>query len=169
MAQLIIAVGKLPLMHGFLGFSGDGGGSGAPRGCHGRVFPCFPTWSLEARVLSSNPDTGPPWLCEVTPSSSPQPRFSHPGNGDMSCLLHQELNAVMWTWGPAPRVHACVCASVMSDSFQLHGPCPTRLLCPWNFSRQEYWSRLPFPSSGDLPAPGHCMCIPYPQASPGKV
>ena len=22
------------------------------------------------------------------------------------------------------------------------------------FSRQEYWSRLPFPSSGDLPDPG---------------
>ena len=22
------------------------------------------------------------------------------------------------------------------------------------FSRQEYWSRLPFPSSGDLPNPG---------------
>ena len=25
---------------------------------------------------------------------------------------------------------------------------PTRLLCPWNFSSQEYWSRLPFPAQG---------------------
>ena len=24
----------------------------------------------------------------------------------------------------------------------------------WEFSRQEYWSRLPFPSPGDLPNPG---------------
>ena len=24
----------------------------------------------------------------------------------------------------------------------------------WEFSRQEYWSRLPFPSSGDLLNPG---------------
>ena len=32
-------------------------------------------------------------------------------------------------------------------------PMNTRLLCPWN-SRQEYWSRLPFPSPGDLPDPG---------------
>ena len=111
MAQLIIAIGKLPLMHGFLGFSGDSGGSGTPRGCHGQVFPLFPTWSLEARVLSSNPDTGPPRPCEVTPSSFPQPHFSHPGNGDMSCLLHQELNTVMWMWGLAPRVH-CVCVCV---------------------------------------------------------
>ena len=28
------------------------------------------------------------------------------------------------------------------------------LLCPWDFSRQEYWSRLPFPSPRDLPDPG---------------
>ena len=32
-------------------------------------------------------------------------------------------------------MHAC---SVMSDLLQLHGPQPTRLLCPWIFSRQEY-------------------------------
>ena len=25
---------------------------------------------------------------------------------------------------------------------------------PMEFSRQEYWSRLPFPSPGDLPNPG---------------
>ena len=25
---------------------------------------------------------------------------------------------------------------------------------PMGFSRQEYWSRLPFPSPGDLPDPG---------------
>ena len=31
---------------------------------------------------------------------------------------------------------------------------PTRLLPPWDFSRQEYWSGLPFPSPGDLPDPG---------------
>ena len=30
---------------------------------------------------------------------------------------------------------------------------PTRLPCPWRFSRQEYWSGLPCPP-GDLPNPG---------------
>ena len=40
----------------------------------------------------------------------------------------------------------------MSDSLQLHGLQPVRLLC--EFSRQEYWSELPFPSPGDLPAQG---------------
>ena len=31
---------------------------------------------------------------------------------------------------------------------------PARLLCPWGFSRQEYWSRLPCPPAGNLPNPG---------------
>ena len=29
-----------------------------------------------------------------------------------------------------------------------------RLLCPWGFSRQEYWNGLPFPSPRDLLDPG---------------
>ena len=39
------------------------------------------------------------------------------------------------------------------DSLQLHGLWPTRLLCPWGFSRQEYRSGLPCPPPGDLPNP----------------
>ena len=31
---------------------------------------------------------------------------------------------------------------------------PARLLCPWGFSRQEYWRGLRCPSPGDLPNPG---------------
>ena len=39
-----------------------------------------------------------------------------------------------------------------------HGLLPPRLLHPWGFSRQEYWSGLPFPSPGDLSNPWieHC-------------
>ena len=29
--------------------------------------------------------------------------------------------------------------------------CSPMLLCPWGFSRQEYWSGLPCPPPGDLP------------------
>ena len=29
-----------------------------------------------------------------------------------------------------------------------------RLLCPWGFSKQKYWSGLPCPPPGDLPNPG---------------
>jgi len=49
---------------------------------------------------------------------------------------------------------AVLSCSVMSNSLQLYGLLPTRLLCPWGFSRQEYWSGLPCPPPGDLPSPG---------------
>ena len=40
--------------------------------------------------------------------------------------------------------------SVVSDSLWPHGLQPTRLLCPWGFSTQEYWSGLlPGASMGD--------------------
>ena len=51
----------------------------------------------------------------------------------------------------------CVSAlshSVMSD-FVTCGLLPARLLCPWGFSRQEYWSGLhACPPPGDSPKPG---------------
>ena len=40
--------------------------------------------------------------------------------------------------------------SVMFDSLQPFGLQPARFHCPWGFPRQEYWSGLPFPPSGDL-------------------
>ena len=51
-------------------------------------------------------------------------------------------------------MRACDCRIVVSDSVRPHGLQPARLLCPWGFSRQEYWSRLPCPPTGDLPDPG---------------
>ena len=44
--------------------------------------------------------------------------------------------------------------SVVPDSLGFHGLYPARLLCPWGFSRQEYWSGLLCPPPGDLPNPG---------------
>ena len=50
--------------------------------------------------------------------------------------------------------HRWFSLSVVSDSLWLHGLERARLLCPWGFSRQEYWSGLPCPLPGDLPNPG---------------
>ena len=65
----------------------------------------------------------------------------------------------------------CVCSvlylSVVSNSLWQHGLQSPRLLWPWGFTRQEYWSGLPFPSLRDLPNPGtelhlpHCRWILY--------
>ena len=44
--------------------------------------------------------------------------------------------------------------SVVSNSLQPPLTVATGLLCSWDFSRQEYWNGLPFPSPGGLPNPG---------------
>ena len=72
----------------------------------------------------------------------------------------------------------CVCAvlshQVMSDSLQPRGLQPARLLCPWGFSRQEYWSGLPCLPPGDLPNSGIKLSSPalqenlLPTEPPGK-
>ena len=49
---------------------------------------------------------------------------------------------------------AVLSCSVMSNSLRPHGLGPTKLLCPWGFSRQQYWSGLPCPLPGDLPSSG---------------
>ena len=55
---------------------------------------------------------------------------------------------------------------------------PTRLLCLWGFSRQEYWSGLPCPPPGDLPNPGFeprsptlqvDSLLPEPQGKPKNI
>ena len=55
---------------------------------------------------------------------------------------------------PVFSICAVLSRSVLSDSLRPHGLQPTRLLCPWEFSREEYWSVLPCPPPGNLPNPG---------------
>ena len=43
---------------------------------------------------------------------------------------------------------------LVAQSLRPHRLQPTRLLCPWGFSSQEYWSGLPCPPPGDLTDPG---------------
>ena len=42
----------------------------------------------------------------------------------------------------------------MSNSLGPHGLWPCQAPLSVGFSKQEYWSGLPFPSPGDLPDPG---------------
>ena len=51
---------------------------------------------------------------------------------------------------------ACICAcvlscSVVSDSFGIPWTVANQAPLSMEFSRQEYWGRLPFPTPGDLP------------------
>ena len=49
--------------------------------------------------------------------------------------------------------------SVMSDSFRTPWAVACQALLFMEFSRQEYWSSLPFPASGDLPTQGLNTCL----------
>ena len=46
------------------------------------------------------------------------------------------------------------CVLVVSDSFATPWTIACQAPLTVGFSRQEYWSGLPFPSPGDLPGPG---------------
>ena len=50
--------------------------------------------------------------------------------------------------GMGPCALGCVCACSVTRS------CLTRAPLSMEISRQDYWSRLPFPTPGDLPNPG---------------
>ena len=76
-------------------------------------------------------------------------------------LLYSKMNQLY--------VYTCavLSCSMVFDSLWPHGLKPTRCLCPWGFSRQEYWSGLPCPPPEDLPTQGsnpgllHCRQILY--------
>ena len=55
-------------------------------------------------------------------------------------------------------MHVCILTSVMSDSVILWTVARQARLS-MGFSRQEYWSGLPFPSPGDFPNPGMELCL----------
>ena len=57
-----------------------------------------------------------------------------------------------------PSPHHVMCSAVLSPSVVSNSMTTRTLACPASLSmgcaRQEYWSRLPFSSPGDLPNPG---------------
>ena len=55
-----------------------------------------------------------------------------------------------------PAYMCCVHANSLQSCLTLCNPmdCSLQASLSMGFSRQEYWSELPFPSTGDLPDPG---------------
>ena len=113
-----------------MGFSRQECWSGLP-------FPSPKYWSAAAAAAKSLQSC--PTLCDPTdgsPPGSPVPGILQ--TRTLECLLFPSPmhESEKWKWSH----------SVMSDSSRPHGLQPTRLLRPWDFSRQEYWSGVPSPS-----------------------
>ena len=85
-----------------------------------------------------------------------------PHQGSSPCPLHWQVDSQPPDHEGSPNIitatiitKVCVLSqSVMSDSLQPHRLQSTRILCPWGYSRQEYWSGLPCPPPGDISNPG---------------
>ena len=102
------------------------------------------------------------WVQSTVPSSLGPGRPSH--------TLHPKAlppaSARQWAapWGPAAsllqgRPHSpgrgkCSVWCCLADSFATPWTAVCQAPPSTGFSRQEYWSGLPFPSPGDLPHPG---------------
>ena len=63
------------------------------------------------------------------------------------------LEVVFSDWWSKPMSCVYVC-SVMSNSFATPWTVDHQASLSMGFPRQEYWSRVPFPTPGDLPGPG---------------
>ena len=82
-------------------------------------------------------------------------------------ILHQQVKELNYTLQVTILCCDVLSPSVISDSLQPCGLQPAWLLCPWGFSRQEYWSGQPIPSPGVSPTQElnqgllHCRWILY--------
>ena len=76
----------------------------------------------------------------------------------LNCVYHTKVFRIAKQNFKRTKLESLCCTvlscSVMSNSLRPHGLQPISLLCPWGFSRQEYWSVLPCPPPVDLPNPG---------------
>ena len=70
------------------------------------------------------------------------------------CVQTTGLQRVGHHWTEQDHVLCVLSHSVTFDSLRPYGLQPARVLCPWGFSKQEYWSGLPCPPPGNLTDPG---------------
>ena len=118
-----------------------------------RLTRCFPmSWSP------------PGCLSMGCPRQEYQSGLPCPSPGDLPYqglslhILHWQAGSVPQSHLGALYIHCAVlcCAWSLSPVWLFAAPrtVASRRLCPWGFSRQEYWSGLPFPPPANLPNPG---------------
>ena len=113
-------------------------------------------WSAQPITPNNHMRTFPwdgPWAAHLAHSRSAYVHFPLYHRDYWRGVLKGQdtIKQILFT---APQRTSMLSCSVMFNSLQPHGLQPARLLCPWGFSRQEYWSGLPCPPAGDLPNRG---------------
>ena len=94
---------------------------------------------------------------------------TYSANYDHKQALQKSLHYTIYSLSRLVKllyVHVCTC-SVVSNSLQLHGLKPVRLLCLWNFPGKKYWSGFPFPIKGIFPSQGSNLSLASPALAGG--
>ena len=90
---------------------------------------------------------------------------------DSRCIprTREKLQSLSFYWFITLYV-SCVCTCMLSHVWSFATPWTVTPQAPLSmrFSRQEYWSGLPFPSPGDLPDPGVEPASPVSPALAGR-
>ena len=90
-------------------------------------------------------------------NSAPQPSTSQIYCGHRTLIMKKCKSQII-----IHKVHSLMCRCFLMGTMgdQTPGvwlfvtPWTVACLCTWGFSKQEYWSGLPFPPPGDFPNPG---------------
>ena len=144
-----------------------------PRPLHGHI------WTGEKENVQTTrmaPPLAPAsWLIGETAFSLPCSALALLSLDTISCTeniqpLSDSIQFKAFNWGKlySPALNACefvcVCVCVLVQLFVTPWTVACQTPLSMGFSRQEYWSGLPFPSPGHLPNPGIKLGFPALQA-----
>ena len=87
------------------------------------------------------------WVAIFSPGDLPHPQMEPRWNPTLLCLLH--CRRILYPWATGNMLVTQLCPALCDP---MH--CSRQAPLSMEFSRQEYWSVLPFTSPGDLPHPG---------------
>ena len=126
---------------------------------------------LEFRQSINNILLFPAWVCNYLPNRAKDNnqninftwcknldrRMTYICDRDINFTYQAEVESSQCSWHEnSDRSDVCVCVCVCV--WESHSVVSDSVICQaqlsMEFSRQEYWSGLPFPSPGDLPDPG---------------
>ena len=98
------------------------------------------------------------FLISATQLDKVYPYFTNEENENqrlvVTCLKYITSILHSQNWNSSLSYSVCVSCSVVSQLFATPWTLAHQSALYTEFSRQEYWSGLPFPSPGDLPDPG---------------
>ena len=111
-------------------------------------------WKVKVKLLSRVQLFTTPWtVAYQAPPSMGFSRQEYWSGVPLPSLYILLDNPILCIW---KHVCVCVCAceTVTKSCLTLCDPMDCQISLSLEFSRQEYWKGLPFPSPGDLPDPG---------------